>query len=195
MPTDLPPPDAVRRLTDPRDLRALAHPLRLRVLGLLRTRGPATATGLSEALDEAPSLLSYHLRTLARHGFVGEAPELAADGRERWWRALHASTRFDSEELDEDGAAVVAGEAYMRTVLQAYARAVEEWAAERAAWSRTWRSASTSSDWILRLDPDGLRALNDELEAVIERRRGLEPPPDAETVQVILHDFPRRDAP
>lgn len=191
----LPTPDAVRRVTDPHDLRALSHPLRLRALRLLRAQGPATATALSEALDEAPSLLSYHLRTLARHGFIAEAPELANDGRERWWRALHASTRFDSTDIADDRDAQLAAQDYLRTVQTVYADVIARWQDEHDTWSEEWQRASTASDWVLRLVPEELSALNVELEAVIERYRSQEPAPGAELVQVVLHDFPRRTAP
>jgi DNA-binding transcriptional ArsR family regulator len=65
-------------------VRALAHPLRLRILDLLRFDGPATATMLAARVGESSGSTSYHLRQLARHGFIEEAP--THGGRERWWR-------------------------------------------------------------------------------------------------------------
>jgi DNA-binding transcriptional ArsR family regulator len=65
-------------------VRALAHPLRLRILDLLRFDGPATATMLAARVGESSGSTSYHLRQLARHGFIEEAPKRG--GRERWWR-------------------------------------------------------------------------------------------------------------
>jgi DNA-binding transcriptional ArsR family regulator len=64
-------------------VRALAHPLRLRMLDLLRFDGPATATMLARRLGESSGSTSYHLRQLARHGFIEEAAKRG--GRERWW--------------------------------------------------------------------------------------------------------------
>ena len=69
-------------------LRALSHPVRLRMLGLLRTEGPATATSLAQRLDLNTGATSYHLRQLAQHGFIEEDPERGT-GRDRWWRAAH----------------------------------------------------------------------------------------------------------
>ncbi|MFD6666158.1 helix-turn-helix domain-containing protein, partial [Micromonospora chalcea] len=73
-----------RRVSDPRAMRALAHPTRLRLLGELRLRGPQTVGMLSERTGEAVGSVSYHVGKLAEHGFVTEAPDLARDRRERW---------------------------------------------------------------------------------------------------------------
>lgn len=85
---------------DPRILRALAHPVRATLMYELHARGATTATTLSEALDVPVNSVSFHLRQLARYGLIEEAPELATDGRQRWWRP--ASTRglaFSSDEV------------------------------------------------------------------------------------------------
>src|SRR5437588_136488 len=74
-------------LTDPRMMRALAHPGRIAIWTHLGLHGPATATECAEIAGLSPSACSYHLRTLARYGFVEEDPDSAADGRERPWRA------------------------------------------------------------------------------------------------------------
>ena len=74
-----------------RQLRALAHPVRLRMLGMLRIEGPATATSLAQRLGLNTGATSYHLRQLAQHGFIEDDDE-HGNGRERWWRAAHTST-------------------------------------------------------------------------------------------------------
>src|SRR2546429_2370715 len=74
-------------LTDPRMMRALAHPGRIAIWTHLALHGSATATECAEIAGLSPSACSYHLRTLARYGFVEEDPDSAADGRERPWRA------------------------------------------------------------------------------------------------------------
>ena len=84
------------QITDAREMRALAHPLRLRLIGLLRIDGPATASALVTTVGVTPALAFYDLRQLGRYGFVVEDPELARDGRERWWRAAEARTSWDS---------------------------------------------------------------------------------------------------
>lgn len=84
---------APREITDPVTLRALAHPLRQRILRALAEKGPATATALGALLGENTGATSYHLRQLAEHGFIEEAPELAK-GKERWWRSPPKDLRY-----------------------------------------------------------------------------------------------------
>src|SRR4051794_41982796 len=62
-----------RRLSDPRELQALAHPVRIGIMELLTVGGPLTATELADRLDETPANCSWHLRKLAEHAFVDEA--------------------------------------------------------------------------------------------------------------------------
>ena len=88
----MPDAPAPRELTDPEALRLLAHPMRHRIARQLR-RGPATSTTLARALGLNTGATSYHLRQMARHGFIEELPELAR-GRERWWRACPVDLRF-----------------------------------------------------------------------------------------------------
>src|SRR5215471_783061 len=82
-----------RRITEPDALEALAHPVRLDIINYLMASGPATASTCARAVGDTPSNCSYHLRTLAKFGLVGEVP--SADGRERPWRAL--VTGFDTD--------------------------------------------------------------------------------------------------
>ncbi|WP_227998042.1 winged helix-turn-helix domain-containing protein [Nocardia australiensis] len=98
MPDEIPP----REITDPAALRALAHPLRQRILRALAENGPATSTALAAALGENTGATSYHLRQLAEHGFIEEAPELAK-GKERWWRSPPKDLRYrmDREQSPE----------------------------------------------------------------------------------------------
>ena len=80
-------------------MQSLAHPLRMRLLGLLRMQGPSTATKLASQVGESSGLTSDHLRQLASVGMVTDAdPSDLADvqptgGRERWWKAAHQFTR------------------------------------------------------------------------------------------------------
>src|ERR1035437_6622354 len=80
----------VTRLTDPRALRAYAHPVRMALVGLLRTEGPLTATRAAGLLGEASGTCSFHLRQLAKYGLVEEAG--GGPGREKPWRATAAPT-------------------------------------------------------------------------------------------------------
>ncbi|MGP3978158.1 ArsR/SmtB family transcription factor [Streptomyces sp. 8N114] len=80
--------EARHTVSDPASLKALAHPLRLKILRRLGTSGPATATTLAAVLDENTGTLSYHLRQLERAGFIEDDPDRSANGRERWWRGV-----------------------------------------------------------------------------------------------------------
>jgi DNA-binding transcriptional ArsR family regulator len=82
-------------------LRAFVHPLRLRLLSLLRVDGPATASGLARRLGESSGSTSYHLRQLARFGFVEDDPQQTSK-RERVWRAAHAGTRVPADRFVGD---------------------------------------------------------------------------------------------
>src|SRR4051812_47895859 len=82
-------------LSDPKAMRALAHPALLAMLNRLGAEGPATATEVAEAAGVTPSAASYHLRMLAKYGFVEDAPP-RGDGRERLWKAVARTLAVDA---------------------------------------------------------------------------------------------------
>ncbi|MCU1673364.1 MAG: Transcriptional regulator, ArsR family [Frankiales bacterium] len=175
---------------DASSLKALAHPLRVRLLGLLRADGPATATGLGSRTGESSGTTSYHLRQLAGAGLVQEDAE-RGNGRERWWRAAQESTRLDAAAWTEDPANRPAVQAYLGAIAQAYASKTAEYLAEEETWPRRWQRAMTLSDWALPLTAAELVRLNEELERVVESYRRPERKGD-EQVVVQLQSFPRR---
>jgi DNA-binding transcriptional ArsR family regulator len=81
-------------MSDPRALRAVAHPTRSRILAELSASGPARAADLARDLGIPANQASFHLRQLAKYGLVEEAPEEARDRRDRVWRvtAQHGYT-------------------------------------------------------------------------------------------------------
>jgi DNA-binding transcriptional ArsR family regulator len=81
------------RLEDPRAVHAVAHPVRLELLSIMRRRGPATASLLARALGESSGSTSYHLRQLAKHGLIEELPD-RGNRRERWWQLRARNFRF-----------------------------------------------------------------------------------------------------
>lgn len=153
---------------DARTLRGVAHPLRLRLLGSLRHEGPQTATQLAARFGESSAATSYHLRTLAAHGFVADAPELGR-GRERFWRAVHRSTWFDVP--DTDGPERELGEAYLRTVARMYAENVEQSITELAGWPSDWVQAASMSDQTMNLTAAEAQQLSDDMMALLVRYR------------------------
>src|SRR5690606_35719062 len=97
-----------------------AHPIRLKILGILRTDGPATATTLAGRLALNTGATSYHLRQLAAYGFIVEDTG-RGHGRERWWRAAHPITVFDRDE----SAVAETGEAFVRSLGQILAEDIQ----------------------------------------------------------------------
>ena len=87
-------------------VKALAHPIRVRLLGLLRLEGPATASALAKRTGESSGLTSYHLRQLEKAGFVAE-DTTRGNARDRWWRAEQQFTSLHTTELDDDPETVV----------------------------------------------------------------------------------------
>ena len=108
-------------------MRALAHPVRLAILNRLREDGPNTATGLSEHVGATPSVTSWHLRHLAKHGLVRDA-EHQGNGRERWWESAARGFRFaasDEPARDAQRALWAAIEQVEGDLVSAWAREVE----------------------------------------------------------------------
>jgi DNA-binding transcriptional ArsR family regulator len=180
------------RLTEPGQMRALAHPLRLRLLGLLRTEGPSTATTLAGRFGVVPALASYHLRQLASHGFIEEAPELARDGKERWWRASHERTSWSTVEFLGTPERVEAEQALGREIVRVVAESGLQWVTESSTWPGVWVDAADMSDWTLELTPEELRELRDEIHELIERRIGRPRREGTERVHAVLQLMPRR---
>lgn len=145
-------------------LRALSHPVRLRMLGLLRTEGPATATTLAQRLDLNTGATSYHLRQLAQHGFISEDTE-RGNARDRWWRAAHDSTRTDFRDQGESDEDV---EAYLSAVALLYGDRLRAAVAETRFLPEEWRSVGTLSDWELALTPAQADALVRTLSTLID---------------------------
>ncbi len=158
-----------------RQLRALAHPLRLRMLGELRVSGPLTVGRMCEIFDEAPGNISYHLGVLVEFGFVEEAPELATDRRERWWRSAHDTTRLRGPEAAPARHNVI--DVYAATLHRVIDLGTPE----------------SSSDVFAFLTPTQLTEATRELEAVISKwaDAGSRQTEGAVASQLIIHAFAR----
>ncbi|WP_327362635.1 MULTISPECIES: ArsR/SmtB family transcription factor [unclassified Streptomyces] len=179
------------RTLDARSLRGLAHPLRIRMLATLRHEGPATASQLAERLGESSGATSYHLRQLAAHGFVEDAPE-HGKGRERWWRAVHDGTRFDeqlmyAEDPDTRGAA----DLFLHEIATIHTQELSTWLGTAFSWPQDWRRASEVSDHTLRLTADQTLELILRMHDLINSYRDLPPSDDTKTVRLHSHVFPR----
>ncbi|MFJ4907513.1 winged helix-turn-helix domain-containing protein [Streptomyces sp. NPDC093249] len=165
------------RLTDPRALRAYAHPLRMTLVGMLRTNGPFTATRAAELTGESVASCSYHLRILAKYGLVEQAP--GGKGREKPWRATALYTEWP--ECSEDPAVAEAADALGSAIAERYFERVTRAMENRRQLSKEWRQAEQFGDTMLHLTPEELTALGariDELMRPYEARasdRSLRP--------------------
>ncbi|WP_214105971.1 winged helix-turn-helix domain-containing protein [Acrocarpospora catenulata] len=174
----------------------MAHPARLGILTRLQTEGPATATECAEVVGLSPSACSYHLRVLAKHGFVEDAPP-RGDGRERVWRALQRGWGFqdpEDGELTQD--LLAAQEAVIETVLGEAQRRLSDYLAQSGRESSEWRAAAMLNHSVLLADADELREIGAKIAEVIEPykvafRDKDEAPTGARLVEIHLRLFPR----
>ena len=151
-------------LTDPRALRALAHPIRLELMGLLRRGGPLTATQAGEQIGESPASCSFHLRQLARYGLVEEAG--GGRGRERPWQATAISTEWAARGPDEETDA--AGTLLSRVVVERYLQNAIAWLDRRGSEDPEWIEAATISDALVYMTAAELREVEKGIRALIE---------------------------
>ncbi|MBC9001880.1 ArsR/SmtB family transcription factor [Micromonospora aurantiaca (nom. illeg.)] len=176
---------------DHRQVRALAQPLRMRLIGALRVAGPSTATALAEMLGTNSGATSYHLRQLAEVGLVVEDPNLGT-GRQRYWRAAHDVTNWESSDFDDDPDSRAAIEWLEADYVRFFAGHAERWFSQRHQWGPAWRDAFGMGDFFMRIPVSRLEAIKEEVFALFERHRDETDPddPDAETVQLYLAALP-----
>jgi predicted ArsR family transcriptional regulator len=154
------------RVADPRVLRAIAHPVRNRILGELVAAGHLRAADVAESLGIPANQASFHLRQLAKYGLVEPAPELARDGRDRVWRPVHEyglTLEVSAMEKDPGGKEAV-------TVWRRQAAASAKAAVDRAYSTRKSSSVHImiSDDW-LRLTKAEAKEFAEDLMALQER--------------------------
>ena len=171
---------------DAAGMRALAHPVRVRILFELRS-APATATMLSEKVGASPSVSSWHLRHLAEHGLVEDAPELGR-GRERFWRQVGTGFRY----AVTDESSFAAAEALQSALDDVSGDVVAQWRHEVApTLPREWLARSGTQDTTVRLTPEELAEVNRALEGLLAPyiRRAI-PPAGARSVRMVRHVMP-----
>ena len=186
--------EGVIQLTDPRALRAVAHPTRLKLMGLLRRLGPLTATQAGERIDESPAGCSFHLRTLAKWGLVEEAG--GGRGRERPWQATSVGTEWPahgpSPEADE------AGDMLSRLVVERWFEEAMQWVERRGEETHEWREAAVLEDRILYLTSAELEDVRKRIGELLDPyvRRAVEPdsrPADSRAVSHVQLAIPFAD--
>ena len=155
----------VTRLTDPRALRAYAHPVRMALVGLLRTEGPMTATRAAELLGESSGTTSFHLRQLAKYGLVEEAG--GGTGREKPWRATTTSTAWDAT---GDGTPETAAAASLLNTVAAeqYFEQLVRWLEASPGEPAEWQRAAMFGDRILYVTPAELEEVSGRVREVLD---------------------------
>lgn len=188
-----------RLITDLAALKVFTHPLRIELWRALSAVRAATASQLADQVDEAVSLVSYHLRKMAEHGFIEKAEGESSDGRERWWRTSEEKTFSyrTSDFTDPEGASVAT--AIARRLLATRSADYSAFLDETAAWPVEWSDASFSSEHLPCLTAAELTAAQEELTALLERwtdhGRRAEAAGDTEgreRVAIHLYGFPFR---
>jgi predicted ArsR family transcriptional regulator len=184
------------KLTDPRALRAYAHPTRATLVGLLRTRGPLTATRAAELVGESVASCSYHLRQLAKYGLVEE--DDSGQGREKPWRATAPNTNWPAR--SDDPAVSAAVDAVAMSFAEQYFERVMGWIERRAEQSPEWQDAALFGDSLLYLTADELEQLKHEVSELLGRYMSLgrlaDRRPEGAKLVTFLHlAFPEKELP
>jgi DNA-binding transcriptional ArsR family regulator len=176
------------KLTDPAVLDALAHPVRLDVLGYLMSAGPATASECARAVGDTPSNCSYHLRVLAAHGLV--EPDDSGDGRSRPWRSTLTGFSVDAD--DPDAGAGVAR--MLAASVELDHHLAREYLRRHEDVPQRWREVDSHASYGLALSADELaeviRRIDEVVRPYIQATRTA-PPADAEHVHLAVTAFPR----
>ncbi len=182
---------SINNVNDPKALRALAHPTRLSLLGLLRTQGPLTATKAGELIGESSASASFHLRQLAKYGLAEEAG--GGHGRERPWRATAMFTNVphvtDNPEL------AAASGLFRSMVAERYFTSYRRWLEQQPTEPPQWQQAATQSDVLMYLTAAELEQLGGQIQELLDGYvdRLTNPdlrPADARLVQHIQLAFP-----
>ena len=180
------------QLTDPRMMRALAHQARIAIWTHLGMHGPATATECAQIAGLSPSACSYHLRTLARYGFVEEDPQSAADGRERPWRARLLAFNMSSGP-DAPPATQVASQLLVENMRAAAEEIRVRYLARRSEYPADWQTAAGEVFSVAHVTPDELDRMRSEVLEVMARYIRLDPASrssGALPVRIMLDLFP-----
>jgi DNA-binding transcriptional ArsR family regulator len=182
------------KLTDPRALHALAHPVRMSIVDHLFHREVATATDCAAVVEESVQSCAYHLRTLAKLGLVEEVP--GPDGRERPWR-LRVSG-FSVPKLQVASPQFKAAWAALRgQVVQRDIDLLRRFLEDAESFRPEQHQASTVRNLTLHATPEELERLADEVSSLFRRyarQRRAERPEGAERVHAVFWLIPRKDS-
>jgi DNA-binding transcriptional ArsR family regulator len=180
------------RITDPKVMRALAHPARIAIIEHLGSTGAVvTATECAGLVGLSPSATSYHLRELAKIGLVEQAPS-RGDARERVWRSTSSGFSVDGDLAEPETRA--SQQALVDVYLNRDFARMREWVARLHEEPKAWQDASTLMGPMLLLNAEELVEVNRRVKEVLDpyrrRERMAEAPADARPVAVHYAAFP-----
>ncbi|MEU8421809.1 helix-turn-helix domain-containing protein [Micromonospora sp. NPDC048835] len=184
-------PERRVRIQDATKLRALAHPLRVRLLRYLLAAGPRTAAQCAEALDDTGANCSYHLRQLARHGLIERVPAEGTNQRDRPWRAAATGFEFLPDPDDAEGQQI--NDALTALGVDEMFQSLQRYQQQRHKLTDEWQESATFHNYTLALTPEELRHLTLTLDAVIRpylRPLRTTPPSGARPVSLNLQAYP-----
>ena len=151
--------------TDPQALRALAHPVRLKLLEQLMFHGPATATELAGRIDESAPNCSWHLRQLAKYGYIEDVP--GEHGRQRPFRAVPRGNSWRSSGSSPELA--LAGDAMSQALVDREVGELRSWIQRRTRDTPVWQDATFLTQTITWLTAEELAAVGEEIKAIVLR--------------------------
>ena len=170
-------------------LKALAHPLRVRIFSELTSYGPATASTLAARLGESSGSTSYHLRQLEKHGYVREDAE-RGNGRDRWWERVPGPIELAAATFASEPGAREAGDLVERELIDNENQRFAEYWSSRASLPDEWARATQTGSAALRLTAEELERLGHEVWDVFARYRAKEPTEGAHRVDLQFRGFP-----
>lgn len=189
--------DGVRQVQDVSSLKALAHPLRVRLLACLREAGPATATELAKRLDTESGSTSYHLRVLAQHGFVADAgAEPRRHPRERRWTAVDQVNNWSNAAFATTPAGREASGLMRRQQVEILMQDLSRFEESLTTLDTSWIEAAGIGDLVVSLTPESVTLIWDRfyqhLDELVARDATA---PTAARVSFVVAAFPRPEAP
>ena len=182
----------LRDISDARTLKALAHPVRLALMEALTLNGAMTATEVGERIGESATTCSFHLRQLAKYGFVEEAG--GGKGRARPWRMVSLGMRFGN--VHDDPETQVAAGMLGRLIRERQLDRYWNWRETRSSYPEAWQEAALDGEYLFNLTLEELNQLNEEVVDLLHdryRERMVDPstrPPGTLPVEFLLFSFP-----
>lgn len=187
----------LREISDAGTLRALTHPTRIALIEVLSIAGPLTATEAGKRVGESPSSCSFHLRQLARFGFVEDAG--GAEGRRRPWRMTRLGFRMST--VQDDAATEIPATALASLIRGRQLERFRAWQQTEKSYPRAWRSGAINDEYVFWMTSEELAGVGERLRELLMpllRERLEDPslrPEGAVPVELLVFGYPLEPPP